>query len=97
MAVTLCDQGVFRMRVYELRKSRVDQACVRINGLSSVGRWRKEGLMYVPFRRTKPSTTGVTLAVEWPMSMTNAEPFPAANLEVEGGFCAPQKVSNTIR
>jgi hypothetical protein len=28
MAVTLCDQGVFRMCVHELRKSRVDEACV---------------------------------------------------------------------
>ena len=39
MAVTLRDQGVFRVRVYELGESRVDKACVRINRLSSVCRW----------------------------------------------------------
>jgi len=95
MAVACVDQRVFCVCVYELRESRVDKACVRINRLSSVRRCRNEGLLYIPFRRTKPSTTGVTLAVEWPMSMTNAEPFPAANL-VEGRFCSPPKVSKTI-
>ena len=89
LGVTCSDQRVFRVCVYELRESRVDKACVRINRLSYVRRCRKEELMYIPFRRTKPSTTGVTLAVEWPMSMTNAEPFPAANL-VEGHFCPPK-------
>lgn len=34
----------------------------------------------VPLRRTKPSMTGVTLAVELPISMTYAEPLPAAKL-----------------
>lgn len=33
-----------------------------------------------PFLSTNPSTTGVTLAVERPISMTSADPFPAANL-----------------
>ena len=80
MAVTCGDQCVFRVCVHELREGRVDEACVRIDRLSSVRLRRKGGLMYIPFRRTKPSTTGVTLAVEWPISMTNAEPFPAANL-----------------
>lgn len=41
----------------------------------SVAQW------HTPFLRTKPSTTGVTLAITWPMSITSADPFPAANLE----------------
>lgn len=35
----------------------------------------------VPFLRTKPSTTGVTLAMVLPTSMTRADPLPAAKLK----------------
>lgn len=38
---------------------------------------------YSPFRSTNPSTTGVTLAIDWPTSTTNAVPLPAANLKAE--------------
>ncbi len=31
MAVTCCDQGVFRMCMYELGESRVDEACALIS------------------------------------------------------------------
>lgn len=34
-----------------------------------------------PFLKTKPSMTGVTLAIVWPISITSAEPLPAAKLE----------------
>ena len=72
------DQGVLRMCVHKLGESRVDEAYALIFGHLE----RSVVIVRViPFRRTKPSTTGVTLAVDWPMSITNAEPFPAAKLE----------------
>ena len=40
-----------------------------------------------PLRKTNPSTTGVTLASECPISMTSAVPLPAANLSgIENPF-----------
>lgn len=35
----------------------------------------------VPFRSTKPSTTGMTLAVSFPTSINKAVPLPAAKLK----------------
>ncbi len=61
----------------------MDEACALYVSHSHRHLSRRVG--NVPLRRTKPSTTGVTLAVEWPMSMTNAEPFPAANLKKKMG------------
>ena len=85
VVVTRRDQGVLRVCVHKLGESRVDKAYALIFGHSehSVS-VHKGGEFGIPFRRTKPSTTGVTLAVDWPMSITNAEPFPAAKLE--GGY-----------
>ena len=63
MAVTCCNQGVFRMCVHELGESRVDEACVDlISVILNIVIART--YLVIPFRRTKPSTTGVTLAVE---------------------------------
>lgn len=39
----------------------------------------------IPFRITKPSTTGITDRDEWPTSMMSAEGFPAENLRVKAG------------
>jgi hypothetical protein len=45
-----------------------------------------------PLRRTKPSTTGITLAVLCPTSMTSAVPLPAANLgRVSGRHTRPAR------
>ena len=63
MAVTCCDQGVFRMCMHELGESRVDEACaVKLRVILNIVHLQE--LFDIPFRRTKPSTTGVTLAVE---------------------------------
>lgn len=74
-------QYVLCVRLYKLRQSRVGQAFVTtgqtINNMLAVHRH-----IDTPFLNTKPSTTGVTLAVDLPISMTSAEPFPAAKLHV---------------
>ena len=65
MVVARRDQGVLRMCVHKLGESRVDEAYALIFGHSerSVVITREENFT-IPFRRTKPSTTGVTLAVD---------------------------------
>ena len=80
MVVARCDQGVLCMCMHKLGEWRVDKALC--NGSVDWTTVVILGGMHIPFRRTNPSTTGVTLVVEWPMSMTNAEPFPAAKLNV---------------
>jgi len=81
-----------------------DMLCVRVHELWQ-GRTHKtyDGLhhltssqTYLPFLSTKPSTTGVMLAIECPTSMTRAEPFPAANLEIELRECE-KKDGSSVR
>jgi hypothetical protein len=41
---------------------------------------KEYGMTILPLRSTNPSTTGVTLAMACPTSITSPEAFPAANL-----------------